>query len=120
MPHANELSAEMRNCISNCLDCHAICKETIAHCLMMGGEHASAEHQRIMADCAQACLTSADFMLRMSDYHPHYCDTCADICNACAESCDRLGKRDQTMQKCAELCRRCEQSCRSMAKTMTA
>jgi len=114
----NQLSSEMRECIQNCLNCHAICKETMAHCLMMGGEHASPDHQRILADCAQACITSADFMLRMSDYHPQYCGNCADICRACADDCERLGRGDETMQRCAEMCRRCEQSCRQMSHAM--
>jgi hypothetical protein len=114
------MSADMRNCISNCLDCHASWEETMAHCLTMGGEHASAEHQRILADCAQACMTSADFMLRMSDYHPQHCGTCAEICRACADNCERLGGRDETMRKCAEACRRCGQSCRKMSRAMAA
>jgi len=115
MPHMNQMTSEMRECIRNCLSCHAICNETSVHCLMMGGQHASAEHQRTLADCAQACVTSADFMLRMSDYHPQYCGICADICKACAESCDRLAHGDAAMKECAEQCRRCEQSCRAMA-----
>ncbi len=118
MPHTSQMNAEMRNCISNCLDCHAICNETITHCLMAGGQHASAAHQKILADCAQACMTSADFMLRMSDYHTQYCGICADVCRACADDCERLGQGDETMRKCAELCRRCEQSCREMAHAM--
>ena len=113
MAHNEQMTSEMRECIQNCLNCHAICKETAAHCLMMGGEHASPEHQRMLADCAQACITSADFMLRMSNYHPQYCAACADICRACADSCERLAGGDKTMQACADQCRRCEQTCRN-------
>jgi len=118
MPHRNQMSPELRDCIQRCQECYAICKETITHCLMLGGEHASADHQRILADCAQACITCVDFMLRISKYHPEYCALCADVCKECARSCDHLGKGDETMQKCADLCRRCEQSCRSMAHVM--
>jgi hypothetical protein len=115
MAHMTEMTPEMRQCIQNCLDCHGICQETITHCLMIGGKHAAADHQRTLADCAQACLTCADFMLRVSSHHPQYCGICADICEACAQSCERLGEGDETMRRCADLCRRCEASCRSMA-----
>ena len=115
MPHASHMNPEMRQCIENCLACHAACVETQTHCLMMGGEHAAPAHQKLMADCAQACITSADFMLRMSDFHSEYCRICADLCTACAEDCERLAGGDETMKRCAEMCRRCEQTCRNMA-----
>jgi hypothetical protein len=118
MSHMNQMTAEMRECIQNCLECHTICEETAVHCLMMGAQHASAEHQRILADCAQSCITCADFISRMSEYHPRYCGICADICKACAESCERLAQGDETMRKCAAECRRCEESCRNMAHAM--
>jgi hypothetical protein len=115
MAHMQSMTATMRECIQTCLECHSICKETITHCLTMGGEYASAEHQRILADCAQACIICADFMLRLSQYHPEYCGACANICLGCAESCERLGRQDETMRKCAATCRRCEQFCRRMS-----
>jgi hypothetical protein len=48
---------------SYCLDCHAICVETAAHCLTLGCAHASARHQTVLQDCAEICQTSANFML---------------------------------------------------------
>lgn len=118
MPHAPQMTPEMRECISNCLDCHALCTETMAHCLMMGGEHAAPHHQKLLADCAQACLTSADFMLRRSEFHPQYCGLCADLCKACGDDCERLAQGDETMMRCVAACRRCEQSCRHMGHVM--
>lgn len=109
------IDAEMRECIASCLDCHAVCTETAAHCLTMGGENASREHQTLLADCAQACLTSAGFMLRMSENHEDYCGLCAEICLECAEDCERLASGDVTMQRCAETCRHCAENCRRMA-----
>jgi hypothetical protein len=109
------ITKEMRLCISNCLECHATCTETAIHCLMLGGAHASSEHQRILADCAQSCITSADFMLRASWYHAEYCGVCAELCKACGDSCQSLASGDEVMQRCVEMCRRCEQSCREMA-----
>ena len=114
MPH-QEISQEMRECIDNCLRCHAICLETITHCLAMGGEHAAPDHIRLLQDCAQICMTSADFMLRMSDRHGETCGVCAAICEACADDCESLADGADFMQTCADECRRCAESCRRMA-----
>lgn len=111
------MSQEMQDCISNCMTCHAVCLETIHHCLQMGGEHASAKHIGLLQDCAQICVTSADFMLRMSDYHPQTCGVCAAVCEACAKECEKMATGDAAdfMQRCADACRRCADSCRQMS-----
>lgn len=106
---------DMQQCIQNCLDCHRACVETSIHCLGMVGEHASLDHQRLLADCAQICVTSADFMIRGSTFHKRTCGVCAEICEACAQECDRMAKGDQQMTRCAEMCRKCAESCRQMA-----
>lgn len=113
MPH--QISSEMRNCITNCSDCHNVCVETATHCLEMGGKHAEASHLRELLDCAQICATSAGFMLRGSDLHSQTCGVCADACERCAESCERIADGDELMQRCAEFCRLCAESCRRMA-----
>lgn len=115
-----EMSQEMQDCISNCMNCHAVCLETISHCLAMGGEHASPKHIGLLQDCAQVCATSADFMLRMSDYHPQICGVCADICEACAKECESMADGNDFMQRCADACRKCAESCRQMAGSMKA
>ena len=60
---------DMQHCIQECTDCHQVCLRTIQHCLGMGGKHAEQQHIRLMADCAQICAVSADFMLRGSPLH---------------------------------------------------
>lgn len=106
---------EMQECIDNCMRCHAVCLETITHCLQKGGKHAEAAHVRLLQDCAQICATSADFMLRGSDLHARTCGVCAEVCERCAESCERMAD-DDVMRRCAEECRRCAESCRRMAQ----
>jgi len=60
---------DMNQCIQDCIRCHQVCIETINHCLQKGGKHAAAEHIRTLADCAEICQTSANFMLRNSELH---------------------------------------------------
>ena len=114
MPH--EVSNDMRQCIENCTSCHAICTETAAHCLGMGGDHASPHHIHLLLDCAQTCAVSADFMLRGSELHPRVCGVCAEACTRCAEDCERLAGDDALMQRCAAMCRTCADSCGAMSK----
>ncbi len=115
MTHSHELDQQTRACIQNCLDCHRTCTETIAHCLQMGGKHAEPAHIRLLLDCAQICITSADSMTRTSHFHKQVCAACATICGQCAESCSQMAGEDSHMRQCAEACGRCEESCKTMS-----
>jgi hypothetical protein len=109
------LSTEMQNCIQECTRCHQTCLATITHCLNLGGKHADPDHITLLADCAEICQTSADFMSRNSHHHELTCDICSELCVRCAESCMRM-REDPEMQACAEACLRCAESCRRMAQ----
>jgi hypothetical protein len=111
-----EPDERMLLCIQNCLDCHRACVQTLTYCLQEGGEHAEADHVRLMLDCAQICQTAADFMLRGSALHAHVCGACAEVCQACADDCGRTAS-DLRMKACADTCRHCADSCRDMAAT---
>lgn len=115
MHHTSE---QMQTCIQDCQNCAEVCLETTMHCLTMGGEHAAPDHIRLMLDCAEICQTSANFMIRGSEFHGSTCGVCAEVCTACAESCAKF-QDDQEMQRCAEMCRQCARSCQEMA-SMTA
>ena len=109
------MSSEMQDCISNCMTCHAVCLETISQCLQIGGEHASAQHIGLLQDCVQICQTSADFMLRMSQFHGQTCGASAAVCEACTTECERMADGSDFMQRCADACRKCAESCRQIA-----
>lgn len=117
MPQTTELtlSAHMRAAVDICLHCYAICEETKAYCIKMGGRHVEAEHLATLADCARMCETSANFMVRNSDFHGEVCRLCAEVCERCARSCEQVDRDDEVMRRCAAECRRCAESCRQMA-----
>lgn len=110
---------QMKQCIMDCAQCSAACAQCSHHCLGMGGEHASQDHQGIMRDCAEICALAVCFMARESRHAPHLCAQCAEICEACAESCEGLSEGDQVMTRCAEMCRRRAESCRAMSGSTT-
>jgi hypothetical protein len=104
----------LQECIQNCQKCHTICLETLHHCTQKGGEHVTPDHLSMLLDCAQICETSADFMLRHSQFHSQTCEVCAEVCERCAEDCERFSG-DSQMKACADICRRCAESCQELA-----
>ena len=106
---------EMQKCIELCQDCHALCTQTVGHCLKLGGPHAAPEHIRLLLDCAQICDTTAQYLLRGSSLHERMCGLCAEVCRQCADNCVQVAGGDQMVNQCAEMCRRCAGSCERMA-----
>ena len=109
-----ERDQDLQSCIEECTLCHAICTETIKHCLEKSGRHSEAKHIRLLEDCAEICQTSANFMLRGSDLHLQTCSLSADVCDRCARSCEQIDAQDSIMKQCAGVCRSCGESCREM------
>jgi len=114
MPHQIN-DQNLKECTRKCNDCSEICYRTATHCLQLGGEHASADHQVVLQDCADICATAARFMSRGSHHHSHVCRECAEICAECADGCDRIANGDALMKQCAQICRECAQTCDRMA-----
>lgn len=111
----HQMDPKVKDCIENCNECRDECEATLyQHCLDVGGKHIAPEHLKVMADCIEACQTSAHFMLRGSDNHALFCNACAEICEACARSCEEVGGKE--MENCAETCRKCAVSCREMSQ----
>ncbi len=106
--------ADMESCIKLCHECHALCTQTIAQCLKLGGSHAAHDHIQLFIDCAQMCMITADYLTRESVIHDRVCRVCADACRLCAESCEKVASGNQLLKQCANMCRRCSESCASM------
>lgn len=109
------MSAEMRECIERCANCHRLCVQTIQYCLAIGGPHAEQAHVRLMADCAQICAVAADFMSRRSPFHVRTCGLCAEVCQRCGEDCADRAAGGAAMTECADACRVCADACRAMS-----
>lgn len=114
MPHEMP-NRETQQCIRDCGECATVCAQTTHHCLHLGGDHASPEHQGLLRDCAQICGVAVGFMARSSHHASEICRLCTEICVACADDCDRLADGDSMMKQCVQVCRKCAQSCEKMA-----
>ena len=106
---------EMKKCVQLCEECHALCIQTVGHCLDLGGRHAAPDHIRLLLDCAQICETTADYLIRRSSLHERMCGLCAEVCRQCADNCLQVAGDDQMVKKCAEMCKTCTGSCERMA-----
>lgn len=115
--NTSQMSAQMQQCLDDCLKCHQTCLETVMYCLSMGGKHANDAHIRMMLDCAEICQASANMMMRNSEFSERLCGVCAEVCIRCAEDCEQFGD-DERMKACAEACRRCAESCQTMTASM--
>jgi hypothetical protein len=111
---ANPHRAQMQSCIAECLKCRQVCLKSAAYCKKMGGKHAAPSHLRVLADCAEICRTSADFMRRGSEFHGDICGVNAKVCQACEKSCAQF-PNDAQMKACGAECRKCASSCQTMA-----
>jgi hypothetical protein len=112
---AQSLSPQLQACIQDCAECATICAQTAHHCLQLGGDHASPDHQGLLHDCKQLCAVVVGFMSRASQHASEICRLCATICGQCADDCERIANGDTVMQQCIQTCRKCAQSCENMA-----
>jgi hypothetical protein len=107
------------DCIRVCTECHRVAIETLNHCLRLGGAHADPNHIRSMLDTIERCQTTADFIIRGSEFHARECALCAEVCALCADSCAETGG-DPQMKACEDACRRCAETCRAMVTARAA
>jgi hypothetical protein len=111
---------DMQQCIQHCLHCYQMCLETITFCLRKGGGFANYENIQMLQDCAEACLLSANFMIRDSNLHGRTCALCEQTCQRCADMCERISTEepeDSQIKACAAMCRQCATSCGLMASS---
>ena len=82
---AEDMVAELRDCIRTDLDCADICAATGAVLTRQTGENTAVLRAQL-----EACRTA---------------------CSACAEDCEQHAGMHEHCKVCAEACRRCEQAC---------
>lgn len=104
-----KMGQEMAHCLELCQQCHNACSGVVSY----GLQHLSEPLLRLLQDCAEICETSADFILRSSEFHAQTCGLCAEICLKCAAACEEF-PQDSRLQECARLCRHCAEACQMM------
>ena len=82
---AEDMVAELRQCIRLNLDCADICLATGAMASRRTGSNVEVLQATIQA-CADACRVCAEECARHSEQHDH-CRICADSCRSCESAC---------------------------------
>jgi hypothetical protein len=89
---AEEMVAELRQCIRLNLDCADICAATVTIASRRTGSN-----EEVIRKMLDACITA---------------------CRLCGEECARHAKKHEHCRVCAEACRQCEQACQAALRTM--
>lgn len=82
---AEEMVAELRQCIRTDLDCATICTASAEMANRRTGSNEPILRQMLEL-CVAACSACAEECERHAEMHEH-CRICAERCRACAEAC---------------------------------
>jgi hypothetical protein len=89
---AEEMVAELRQCIRLNLDCAGVCAATGEV-----GTRRTGSNEEVIRKMLDACITA---------------------CRLCGEECERHAKQHEHCRICAKSCRRCEAACQQALGTM--
>jgi hypothetical protein len=77
---------------------------------------------RLNLDCADVCAATATIATRRTGSNEEairkMLDACIAACRLCGAECERHAKQHEHCRICAESCRRCEQACQAALRTM--
>lgn len=83
---AEDMVADLRQCIRLNLDCADICATTAAMASRRTGSNVEVLRLVIRA-CGEACRLCGEECMRHADAHEH-CRICGDLCRKCANACE--------------------------------
>jgi hypothetical protein len=89
---AEEMVAELRQCIRLNLDCADVCAATATL-----GTRRTGSNEQVIRKMLDACITA---------------------CRLCGDECQRHASEHEHCRVCAESCRRCEAACQSALRSM--
>jgi hypothetical protein len=76
---------------------------------------------RLNLDCADVCLATATVANRRTGSNEEVIrkmlEACVSACRLCADECERHASKHAHCRVCAESCRRCEKACQAALKT---
>ena len=102
-------------CIEECYSCAQSCTSCADACLAEEMVAELRQCIRLNLDCAGVCLAAGTLATRRTGSNPQtiaaMLEACALACRLCAEECEKHTGRHDHCRICAEHCRRCEQAC---------
>ena len=109
-------------CIEECLSCAQVCTVCADACLAEEMVAQLRQCIRLNLDCADLCDATARLASRRTGSNTELLrqviEACATACRLCGEECARHADRHEHCRICAEACRACEQACRQALPTV--
>ncbi len=102
-------------CLRACLDCAQTCTSCAYACLAEDMVAELRQCIRRNQDCADVCAATARVLTRRSGTNDALVRSllaaCQEACRSCAEECEQHAGMHEHCRICAEACRHCEQAC---------
>lgn len=110
-------------CIEACFDCAQACTSCADACMAEEMVAELRQCIRLNMDCADVCVATGALASRRTGGNEALLKTmleaCALACRQCGEECARHAKQHEHCRICAEACRSCESLCRESAASIT-
>ncbi len=105
LPAAPALQA----CIVACLAAHAALRAQVGASPGVRGA-AESPLERLLRDCSEVCLATAQYLRSESVFLQRMCEACAAMCEECADASFAAGGLDAVVGACRE----CAACCRAL------
>ena len=113
---------KLAECIEACFECAQTCTACADACLAEDMVAELRQCIRFNLDCADICATTGKILSRHTRYDANLTHTvleaCRTACQACADECNKHADMHEHCRICAEACRRCEQACRDLLASL--
>lgn len=110
-------------CIEACFDCAQACTSCADACMAEDMVAELRQCIRLNLDCADVCTATGALASRRTGGNELLLRTmleaCALACRLCGEECARHASQHEHCRICAEACRSCESLCRDSAASIT-
>jgi hypothetical protein len=112
---AGSINEALIRCIEACYDCAQACTSCADACLAEDMVAELRQCIRFNLDCADICAAAGSIATRRTGTNEkligEILSACATACRLCGDECASHADKHAHCRICAEACRRCEQAC---------